>query len=240
MGVIALEPRQADPLDPVPGALLGLATIDAAETRTGRDVVQHALPRKHGVDLEDVAHVAPDLLHRRAADEDLALARWLATGDESERRRFATAGGSDDGAELAVLNGEVEIAERRVRRTGGRKETLRDVPQLDRRRHARQPARASAPRQAIRSFRSFCSFRSGCAKRHWSATCGRAATAARVPGPAPSGRGDRGDRPRERADLVLAREPAGHGGIREALARYRSFRRGDARCDRGFRRSEAF
>src|SRR5437879_3474230 len=103
MGVIALEPRQADPLDPIPRAILGLATIDTAETRTGRDVVEHALPWKDGVDLEDIAHVAPDPLHRRAADENLAIARWLETGDERQGRRLPATGWPDDGAELAVL-----------------------------------------------------------------------------------------------------------------------------------------
>src|SRR5207247_7960962 len=88
MRVIALEPRQADPLDPIARTFLGLTTVDAAETRTGRHVVEHALPRKDGIDLKDIAHVAPYALHRGAADAHLTLARWLEAGTARARRRF--------------------------------------------------------------------------------------------------------------------------------------------------------
>src|SRR6267378_3419208 len=77
MGVVPLETREADPFDPIACALLRFASRDAAETRTRRDVVEHVFPRKDRVGLEDVADVTPHLLHRSAADKNLALARWL-------------------------------------------------------------------------------------------------------------------------------------------------------------------
>src|SRR5438552_11085065 len=237
--VVALEPGEADALDPIARALVRVATGHTAEPRTRGHVIEHALPRKDRVDLKDVSNVAPYAAHDLVSNAYLALARWLETGDERERRRFSAAGRADDRAELALLHGEVEIAQRRVRRTGRREEALRHVPKLDRGCHRREPAGGGAQRLAIRSFRSFCSFRSRCVGRHLGATCGRAATAARVPGPAPTGRGDRGDRARQCGDLIRAGEPAGHRRIREALARHRAFGRGDARRDRGVRRSNA-
>src|SRR5947207_8349145 len=107
MGVVALEAGEADSLDPIPRTLLGLALLDAAKARTGRDVVEHALPRKDRVDLEDVADITSDAPHRCAADHHVALARWLEPGDQSERRRLAAARGPDDRAELAVPDSEI-------------------------------------------------------------------------------------------------------------------------------------
>src|SRR2546423_1414601 len=86
MRVVALETGEPDALDPVTRTVLRLAPLDASEPRTRRDVVEHALPRKDRVDLEDVAHIAIDAPHRRAADEHVALARWFEAGDESEGR----------------------------------------------------------------------------------------------------------------------------------------------------------
>ena len=132
MRVVALEPGQADPLDPIPRALIRLATLHAAKTRTGRDVVEHALPREDGIDLKDISDVASDTPYRRAAHEHLAFTRRLEAGDQRERRRLSAAGRPDHGAELAVLDREVEIAKGRVGRPGGREETLCDMTQLDR------------------------------------------------------------------------------------------------------------
>src|SRR5205814_9743969 len=128
--------------DPIPRTLLGLALLDAAKARTGRDVVEHALPRKDRVDLEDVADITSDAPHRCAADQHVALARWLEPRDQSERRRLAAARGPDDRAELAVPDREIEVAKCRVRRTRRRQETLGHMPKLDRRRwHSRHGTR---------------------------------------------------------------------------------------------------
>src|SRR5207302_538755 len=80
--------------------------------------------RKDGVGLEDVADLLADAAHRDATDDDLALARRLEAGDERERRRFAAPGRSDHSAELADTDRDVEVAERRVRRTGRRKKAF--------------------------------------------------------------------------------------------------------------------
>src|SRR5204862_398680 len=133
--VVALESGEADALDPIARALVRVATGHTAEPRTRGHVVEHALPREDRVDLKDVSNVAPYPAHDLVSNAYLALARWLETGDERERRRFSAAGRADDRAELALLHGEVEIAQRRVRRTGRREEALRHVPKLDRRGH---------------------------------------------------------------------------------------------------------
>src|SRR5438552_4383620 len=94
MGVVPLETREADPSDPIACALIRLASFDAAETRACRDVVEHALPRKDRVRLEDVTNVTAHLFHRCTADKNLTLARWLEARDESEGGRHPAHGRS--------------------------------------------------------------------------------------------------------------------------------------------------
>src|SRR2546423_361405 len=130
--VVTLESGETDPLDPIACALLRLAARDPAKTWTRRDVVEHVLPWKDGIDLKDIADVTPDAPHRYAPDEHLALARWLETGDQGERRRLAAAGRTDDRAELAVLDDEIEVAQRGVVRPRRCQETIAHLPKLDR------------------------------------------------------------------------------------------------------------
>src|SRR5438132_13322153 len=204
MGVIPLKTSEAHPFDPIAGTLLRLATVHPTKTRTRRDVVEHALPRKDRVRLEDVADVTAHRFHRCTADKNLTLARWLEARDESEGGRLPAPGRSDDRAELTVLNREIEIAQSRVCGPGGREETLGDMPELDRRRHRREPAGRRASRLAIRSFRSFWSFRSRCEGTYRSATCGRATTPACVPGALLPGGCHRRHRSCHHAKSVLA------------------------------------
>src|SRR5438477_1239918 len=75
--VVPLESRQADTLDPVASAFVGVRTVDATEPRAGGYVVEHALPWEDCVDLKNVSNVAANAPHDLVTDAYLALTRWL-------------------------------------------------------------------------------------------------------------------------------------------------------------------
>src|SRR5438552_11633853 len=77
MRVVPLESRQADTLDPVASAFVGVTTVDATEPRAGGYVVEHALPWEDGVDLKNVSNVAANAPLDLVTDAYLALTRWL-------------------------------------------------------------------------------------------------------------------------------------------------------------------
>ena len=59
----------------------------------------------------NVALVGRDPLHRLPADDDLARVRLVESGDHAHGGRFATPAGTDDGDELAGLDGEIHIVD---------------------------------------------------------------------------------------------------------------------------------
>src|SRR5438270_4864876 len=109
--VAVLEARQADAGDPVASPLARLLARSPQVARAGGDVLQHRLPGKDGVGLEDIADALGDAVDGLPEHLDLAFAGRLQAGDQRERRRLPTAGRSHDGAELAGCDREVEIVE---------------------------------------------------------------------------------------------------------------------------------
>src|SRR5438105_6090085 len=130
--VVALEPAEPDAGDPVARAPLGFSSSGPAKARPGRDVVEDVLPGKDRIDLEDIPNIPGDALDGLAVDEDVAVAGRLEPGDERERRRLSAAGRTDDRAELAVMDDEVEVAQRGVGGPRWCQETLADMTKLDR------------------------------------------------------------------------------------------------------------
>src|SRR5207247_2751719 len=102
MRIAILEAGQADAGDPLPGPGAGVATRRTVVTGSRRDILQHRLPGKDGIALENVADAAGDALDRVAFDLDLAGAGGLQARNQRERGRFAAAGWPHDGAELAA------------------------------------------------------------------------------------------------------------------------------------------
>src|SRR5438046_6517673 len=131
--VVALESAKSDTPDPVARAPFGFGALGAAKARSGGGVVGHVLPGKDGGDLEDIPDIPGDALDRLAVHEDVAFAGRLESGDERERRRLAAAGRTDDRAELAVMDDEIEVAKRGIGRPRRCQETLADMTKLDRR-----------------------------------------------------------------------------------------------------------
>src|SRR5438552_10551247 len=148
--VVARETAKSDTPDPVARAPFGFGALGAAKARTGGDVVEHVLPGKDGIDLEDVPDIPGDALDGLAVDEDVAFAGRLESGDERERRRLAAPGRPDDCAELALPDSDVQVAKRGVRRPRRGEEALGDMAELDgRSRHRRYGAARTDARQAF-------------------------------------------------------------------------------------------
>ena len=77
------------------------------------DVLRDRLVRKQSVALEHHAEAAVarlEIVDHAAVDADLARGRVLEAGDHAQRRGLAAAGRTDEHHELAVLDGEGEIA----------------------------------------------------------------------------------------------------------------------------------
>src|SRR5205814_1168809 len=75
--VVALESAESDTPDPVARAPFSFCALGAVKPRTGGDVVEHVLPGKDGIDLEDVPDIPGDALDGLAVDEDVAFAGRL-------------------------------------------------------------------------------------------------------------------------------------------------------------------
>src|SRR4029077_20250961 len=127
-------------------------------SRSRGDVLQHCLPRKDRVGLEHVADAVGDPVDGFAEDVDLAFAGRFEARDQGEGGGFAAPGGTHHRAELTRLNGEVQVAQRRVDPARGGEESLRHAAELDGRAHRIECARPNPPLQAMRSLWPFWSF----------------------------------------------------------------------------------
>src|SRR5207302_4202604 len=68
--IAVFETRQAHPLDPLLGLLVGVSRGGAAIARSGSDVAQHCLPREDRVALEDVADAVGNAVDRLPGYQD--------------------------------------------------------------------------------------------------------------------------------------------------------------------------
>jgi hypothetical protein len=109
--VAVLEAGQADPFDPLSGAVACLIAADLAVAQPDRDIVQDVLPGQDRVVLEHVADPVGDSGHDFAVHLNRAGGCRLKSGDERQRRRLAASCGADDADELASGDLEVDVDE---------------------------------------------------------------------------------------------------------------------------------
>ena len=98
-----------------PGLGLGLADLPHLETEG--DVAGHRHVREESIALEHHAGVATEgwkLGHVLIADEDASRGRLDEARDHAERRRFAAAGGSQQGHQLALLDAQRDVVDHAV------------------------------------------------------------------------------------------------------------------------------
>ena len=91
------------------------------------DILLDGSPGQERGVLEDEADELAGVYGRHAVDGDVALAHWAEAGDELEERGFATAGGTEEGDELAALDGEGDV----LKRNGGVAKALGDAGEGD-------------------------------------------------------------------------------------------------------------
>ena len=119
--------RARDILD----ARLALAARHAQLLHAEGDVVGDAQPGEERRVLEHDAAIGAGPAHALAADTHLALVGALEAGDEVEQRRLAAPRRADQADELAVVDGERHLAQRRGHAARGRFEALCDAADFD-------------------------------------------------------------------------------------------------------------
>ncbi len=73
------------------------------------DVLPGGQPGEQGIALEDHAAVEAGPRHRHAVDQKLALVEILQPGDDGEQRALAAARGADEGDELVLGQGQIDV-----------------------------------------------------------------------------------------------------------------------------------
>jgi hypothetical protein len=96
-------------------------------------VVEYRTPGQQGWTLEQHRDLARRPGDRCAGDRDLAAGHGKETGDQPKQRGFSAAGPPDGGHELAVVDVDVDVAQRLDRRAGSAVECLGDVAYMDHR-----------------------------------------------------------------------------------------------------------
>jgi hypothetical protein len=76
------------------------------------DVVLNGEPRKQRHGLEDDRGMGIDAPHWGPTIEDLTVGRHLKPRDDPEERALAAAGGAEERDELALVDDEIDVAER--------------------------------------------------------------------------------------------------------------------------------
>jgi hypothetical protein len=107
---------EADELEELLHALAPLDPALAADAEAEVDVVSGGHVREERVGLEDHAHVAVVRRHVReviALDHHPARGWPLEAGDDAKRRRLPAAGRAEQREELARLDGDVDLLDRR-------------------------------------------------------------------------------------------------------------------------------
>ena len=96
------------------GAGVALGLIQTADLEADRRVVDDVAPRQQPVGLEDrgklVAHLHEVVRRRQTVDPDRAPGRWIDPEQHVDERRFATARLAADAHDLALGNGERDVA----------------------------------------------------------------------------------------------------------------------------------
>ena len=113
--VLGLEAGQADALEVLEGDASRPGLVEAMDLERQADVGEHGAPRKQRRRLEHIAVGAGEAsvarrktVHAHAARRDL-----LEVGDHAQQRRLAAARGTDQGNELAFLDRQADIGQRR-------------------------------------------------------------------------------------------------------------------------------
>src|SRR5690348_6160274 len=217
---------EADAGNPFARTLASVARRGAAVARPGGHVLQHRLPREDRVRLKDEPDAVDDAGDRLAVDLDFALARRLQARDQGQRRRLTAPGRADDGAELAGLDREVQVAQGGVHAAGGGQEALGHVAQLDRRGHCPDSAGRRPDVQAMRSLWPFWSFWSDGGQPvsyyHHKHPAREDAATARLPDPGFSGGDHLGVGAYRRRGRRVAGELAARPRVGAAVARHRA------------------
>ena len=123
------QPLELEHRGDLVGALLDERLRRLGDAQAEGDVLRHRHMRVERVGLED--HGDPALGRRHvgdvgAGDMDGALGHRLEPGDHPEQRGLAAAGGPEESAELAAIDGQIEVLDRLDIAVA-----LLDAPQLD-------------------------------------------------------------------------------------------------------------
>jgi hypothetical protein len=154
--VLVLVARKPHPDDPLSRQLLHLpprqSQLTPVELKAEGDVLEHRQVGEGAIALEDHPAVATRAHHPLAAHQHLAAGRRIDVRkalDQVQDRRLATAGGADEGDELAVVRQVVDpeghVADRRVGLGGAGAVGLLDAEELDHRRAGEVRRRAARP-----------------------------------------------------------------------------------------------
>ena len=102
------------------GNLVALGLRHAAHLRTEPDIVEHGFPGEQGKRLEYDTALRAGPNDRLTVEQDLAAGIGNEAGDHVEDRGLAAAGRADDGNELALLDVQRDVMDRRNVRSGVR------------------------------------------------------------------------------------------------------------------------
>ena len=108
---------QAEDAGGVAHLLVDIVIVRALELQAEGDVVIDAHLGIERIALEDHRHAALTralLVGALAVDQEFTVADVLKTGDHTQRRRFAAAGGADEDDKFTLLHVEIEIVYRVV------------------------------------------------------------------------------------------------------------------------------
>src|ERR1700758_3676709 len=136
-GLEAREPEQS-----ARGAL-ALRAVEPAHLQTKLDILAYRLPGEQRILLEHHAARGAGAVHALAVDRDDACGGLEEAGNGIEQGGLATAGGADDGDELARLHMDVGLGDRRDRTIDGLVAQC-EIPDLDMALHGLRLDRAHA------------------------------------------------------------------------------------------------
>ncbi len=109
-----LQPLEPHELQGAADPLLAEGGVEPPHLERERQVLAHAHVREQRVVLEHHADAPPPgrhLAHGPAVDADRARGRLLEAGEHHQARGLARPGGAEQGEELALPDGQVEVAD---------------------------------------------------------------------------------------------------------------------------------
>ena len=112
LGVVILEPAQAHLGNEVVAALFLNGFAHAFLAQSEADVLRHGQPGEQGVALKHHAAVGAGLLHQFPVQQHLPRRREIQTRNNAQHRRFAAAGGPENGHEIVLPDLEIHRQQR--------------------------------------------------------------------------------------------------------------------------------